>query len=424
MSSEEIADLLQFIADEPGKLLKIEYLSEALEDGEFERVVVAAYDPYVRYYLKTVELQGGGVGIFSTECVWELLDKLSSRELSGNAARDAIYKLDLQPASRELFRNILNKDLKAGFDNKSINKAKKGLIPVVSYMRCSLLKHIDLDTWDWTDSLSELKADGTFVFAANGRLQTRLGLFYELVPDYLEEDLSKLASKEELHGELLIYRDGELLNRKTSNGLANSLRLGTPLPEGHLARLVVWDLIHIDGENALYKERLDILKQYLLTTSDSVELIETRKVSNIDEAMAHYHEVRKRGFEGTILKSGKLPFKSHTSKLQVKIKNDSECDLEIVALTPGTGRNAETFGSLACTSSCGGLSVNVAGLTDALREEIFNHWSEWDGSIISVTFNELIHDKAGQYSLFLPRFKESRLHEKDVADSLAYIRNL
>ena len=233
---------------------------------------------------------------------------------------------------------------------------------------------------------------------------------------------------EELHGELLIYRDNEtgpeLLNRSTSNGLANSLRLGTPLPEGHTAQLHVWDLVSTEDPDRLYMERLVYLERAVNTMS-AIKLIDTRIVHSIEEARAHYAEARENGLEGTVIKQPKLPWKSHTSKLQVKLKNEAECDLEIVAKNPGTGRNIDTFGSLVCVTACGGLQVNVGGFTDDMRQEISDNWGQWENSIISVMFNELVQDKrTGEYTLFLPRFKESRIGEKDTADTLARIRQM
>ena len=179
MTSDEILNTIDFIGGETSKNLKIDYLAEFIaEDEEFERVLKAAYDPYVRYYLKTVEMQDGGIGIFSSEGVWDLLDKLSKRLISGDAARDAVWKLNLNRESVELFRRILQKDLKAGFDIKSINrslkKAERPLLPVVGYMRCSLPKAVKLEEWPWEEGVySQIKADGTFCNIRKTGLQTR-----------------------------------------------------------------------------------------------------------------------------------------------------------------------------------------------------------------------------------------------------------
>ena len=51
----------------------------------------------------------------------------------------------LSKESAELFWRIITKDLRAGFEASTTNKAIKGLIPTFPYMRCSLPNDMKLD---------------------------------------------------------------------------------------------------------------------------------------------------------------------------------------------------------------------------------------------------------------------------------------
>jgi DNA ligase-1 len=99
--------------------------------------LVAAYNPYIRYYTKRKEEEcvAESKNQFTDE-TWELLRKLSEREISGH---DAEYAVDrhiamMTPESSRLFIRILNKDLRMGLGAKSINKVFPNLIPTHDVM--------------------------------------------------------------------------------------------------------------------------------------------------------------------------------------------------------------------------------------------------------------------------------------------------
>jgi DNA ligase-1 len=154
--------------------------------------------------------------------------------------------------------------------------------------------------------------------------------------------------------------------------------------------------------------------------SDFIKIIETETVKSLDEARNHYSKMRLEGKEGTILKRNTGIWKNGTSKDQVKFKDEKVADLIILAQNEGTGKNKETFGSLLCSSEDGLLFVSVSGFTDEKRKEIYDNWSTWEGLIIHVKYNELIHDINGDYSLFLPRF-DGIAFDKSHADDLGRI---
>jgi len=191
--------------------------------------------------------------------------------------------------------------------------------------------------------------------------------------------------------------------------------------------LDLWDLITInDIENKIslwhYSERLKYLMHWL-DNCKKIHLIETKLVFSFKQAMTFYIKARKLGKEGAIVKKKSLIWKSHTSKDQVKLKNESICELRIIDFIPGTGKNSDTFGSLLCVSECGELSAAVAGLTDEKRLEIYSNKDKWLNSIISVKFNEIINDKKDGWSLFSPRFEEERF-DRSEADTLKRIQQI
>jgi DNA ligase-1 len=436
MGSDEMFLALSQLAEEPSKNSKIEYLKELMKDEFFLDVIRKAYDPFITFGVKNIALPMGwsdGQFNFGTK---SLLRALQKRELTGNAARDAISKeLErLSCNSRQLLIRILNKDLRAGFDVKSINKARKGTIPEFPYMRCSLPSEVNLENWDWKNGIIvQEKADGLFCnimkFSETIAMQTRNG---QLFPDEPFENIQfeyfrEFPKNTVAMGEILVTRNGVILSRKEGNGVINHVMKGGEFDDNEKAILKLWDMVDTTEYIAKhsvtpYRSRLARLRDHVSYCKD-VSLIETQLVTSYREAIEFYREARKLGKEGAVAKTLEGVWKSHTSKDQVKLKNESVCELRILDFLPGTGKNSDTFGSLLCVSECGELSAAVSGFTDAKRLEIYTNKEKWLNSIISVKFNEVINDKKLGWSLFSPRFEEERF-DKNEADTLERIQQI
>ncbi|MDB4575376.1 hypothetical protein N9112_00270 [bacterium] len=445
MQSNDIYYAIRVIAEEPSKNAKIELLAEFIQTVTgFEQVLELAYNPFKRYYIqKRIPINFGkrewGVEIFG------LLGDLSSRGISGGDAIDTIaeYTEDLTEESWNLFWDVMEKDLKCGAGAKSINKAMSSLgnpalITETPYMRCSLPKHTKLDEWSWDNGVfSQLKLDGAFAnvtttYEGVTIVTTRQGQEYpeKAIRSFLNAMKGKMLRGIQRHGELLVEdRFGTILNRQTGNGILNSLLKGGPMPPDHHLVFIAWD--HIRMSDVLNKKtdlpyyvRLDCLSNEVVEVgSPMYRIVETKTVYSQAEAYEEFDAARKKGEEGTIIKKRVAIWKNGTSKDQIKLKAELECEMKVVGKTEGTGKNANYFGALLCESSCGLVECGVSGFTDAMRAEITSKWDEWEGSIITVRFNELVQDRGGDYSLFLPRFVELR-GDKEHADDIEYIRSL
>jgi len=421
MNSDEIYELLEVVGSEDSKNVKIELLKEFMQDGDFERVLKYAYNPFKRFYMQRLKpLRAGASGEFS-EQTWNVLDRLSSRDLSGYEAvgvcNDTMSALS--EASESLFLRILKKDLRAGFSAKSINKAKRGTVPVAPYMRASLPNRGTLKDFDWSAGVySQEKLDGSFASVIKDKKSvsvfTRTGKQY---PHNLAEYLDiEMPQGQHIHGELLIGDGDEVLDRKTGNGILNSIMQGGDLDGDRTILFVAWYMVYSttvedNAPSEYYSERFARLGD-----ETDCAVVASKLVYSMEEAMKHYDTVVANGGEGTILKTPTMLWKNHTSPHQVKLKQENEADLVVLGLNEGTGKNAETFGSLLCATADGDMEVSVSGFTDSQRVEISKSVDEWIGEIIAVRYNEKITDRNGNNSLFLPRFVERRT-DKTVADT-------
>ena len=401
-------------------------------------VVQLALNPATNFYIAKLPMTATGSAEWGTR-EFLLLDDLSSRKLTGNAARARVAEVleDLKAEHASVLRRVILKDLKVKVGDTLVNKAFPGAIPVTPYMRCSLPDKSNLPKWtddDWlTGIISQEKADGMFAaltrFADDFSVVSRQGSMfpYDAMEQLFSELRSRVVDDLQLHGELLIYKNGVPLERQVGNGILNSLLQGGELPEGHEIRYLVWDLIPTSEAKAggRHTRPYDMRLQHLETLVHGLKLISlipTEVVYSKEEALMHYRHLLAKGKEGTILKHPNAAWKDGTSKDLVKMKLEVDVELQVAGFVPGNGKNADTFGSIACTSACGKLKVDVSGFTDAKRRELHERGEDLIGKVFTVRANGVMYPSTSKvtYSLFLPRFIEERL-DKAEADSLEHI---
>ena len=438
MSTDEVFQFVELIAEETGRNAKEELLREFLDDEVFRKVVELAYNPLITFGVLNVSARDvpyRGEGQFS-EATWTLLRDLSNREATGGLARELV-KLELMSLTEEsgdLLLRILAKDLRAGITVKLINEARPGTLPSFPYMRCSLPKDVDLGSFPWEIGVySQEKADGMFVNinlvgTDDASMYTRVGqpLDFSKMRRPLEDMLEKLPHGMQYHGEVVVFRGGGPMHRKESNGVMNRILKGGSFESGTYPVVFLWDAIPLDcvkdkgsclvPYGLRFKTLIDRIGGDRRTTA--VRLISTRVVNSYEEAKKHFEEMVESGKEGTIFKSPDAIWRDGTSRQQVKMKLEKEADLRVVGISAGTGKNQETFGSLICQTEDGLLVVGVSGFTDEERREIFGKYdTEWKDAIVAVKYNSVI-SSGDEYSLYLPRFVEKR-SDKQTADSLA-----
>lgn len=443
MTTDQIFGLVESVAATSGKNDKQSMLKAVESCDLIKKVLRAAYDPLISYGVRRIperNASAAGDAQFDAE-TWITIEKLAIRELSGNAAIDAIqFELNkLSPASAELFKRIILKDMRAGFDEGTVNKIWPGLVPEFPYQRCSLPKDARPAEWDgWEQGhISQEKADGMFAnvdHEENGAvfIYSRQGTMFpmEKFESLASAVAATLDAGTQNHGELLVLRDGVVLPRQEGNGILNSVIKGGDFAPNERPIFMVWDQIPLrevkpKGRYIVqYAKRLaGLIEQLRRNQSGIVQLIPTKIVRSLKEAYAHAAEIMLRGGEGTILKKRDAIWRDGTSKEQVKLKLEFTVDLAIKEVVPGreNTKNAGRAGSLKCATSDGLLEVDVAIKGEKMRDSVDANPEEWLGRIMPVTANLVLKPSESNplHSLFLPRFAEADYRrDKSVADSL------
>lgn len=370
--------------------------------------------------------------------------EFGSRNITGNSAIESLRHILSNVEQPDAVIRLIKRDAKCGVNKALLNKVYPGLIPEIPCMLASPMNEKTLSSIKYP-AFSQLKADGmrvlTFINSNRVKLFTRNGT--EIINPYIEKAFKELELKTDktilIDGEMICYENGEMLDRKTSNGICNKILKNTASDkELRMAVIQAWDIVELNDslesvDNKEYSERFEILKG--LFNNSILKVIPSLIVNSREEAFRHFDEMIEQGLEGTILKNTFSLFENKRSKNQVKLKAEKTVDLLVYSVEKGEGDFSEGLGSLKCISrdnkivvSVGtGLTMEDRGLTYDLSSgkkevkviksyiEVSNRFL---GKIIEVKYNDIIKSKdKDEYSLFLPRFIKIR-DDKDTANSI------
>lgn len=439
---KQILTNLDYLAGISSTKEKQQLLASMMKDEFFSLTMQYMLDPFKTFgILSFTPYEGNDSHICGFGEFLDFLDDLVARKTTGDTAREIAGRYVNAGIPAELMTRILNKDPKCGVGETLVNKVVPGLIPSFPYQRCALPKDAKFHTWDWANGvISQEKADGMFAsinktMAGDLTLNSRQG---SMLPIDKFEALRDVAAKlldpnTQTHGELLVCEEGRILPREQGNGVLNSILKGGELARNQAVMFKAWDQIPLDKVKPKmrfempYGARFAVLRNQLHFNGETygvLTTIDTRYVDSLAGAYAHCKELMLEGKEGTIIKERQAPWIDGTSKFQIKLKLEADCDLVAVGFREGKGKNAATFGSIIFQTSDGLLEVAVSGFTDGQRKEIHARREQIPGTIWTVRGNLVLEPSPSNplHSIFLPRIVEERW-DKSEADTLQRVKD-
>ena len=424
-----------------GSNYKMDVLREHADNKLLQRVLKMTYDKVAFTYgitMKNVTLRPSNPNP-TGDLEWALtvLEKeFANRNTTGN---DALYMLDdvlwnLSDDNRDIVAKVLTRDLRINMGRSNINKVFKGLIVKPVYMRCGLFSKKTAGKIEPKGSFVQLKADGTYrEFTVEGGeviCNSRSGESYDY-PD-LNPTLENYQDGHYI-GELTVrLADGTICDRATGNGLIKSM----DLPEGAKIVLDLWDYVTLEeytnAANKIkgttpYHERFETLNAIVaggrMSKEDQINVIETRIVDTVADALKACMAWMEAGLEGAIWKDATAIFRDGTSPQQVKLKLEIDADVRITGFKPGTvGTKREgKIGSIEFATDDGKVKGFASGFTDAELDDMDGRRDEILNAIMSVTCSDITRGRSNEhYALSHPRFNEIRT-DKETTDTLERI---
>ncbi len=420
------------LAANASRNFKIEQLEQHSKNQTLRRVVQLALDPFTNFYIRKIPkyTPNSAPGI-SLDFALDSLYDLSARLVTGNAGiahlTSMLEALNLEDA--KVIERIIEKDLKCGVSIATANTVWLGLIKEYPVMLCSGFEQKLIDKVQFP-AYVQLKMDGMRFNAlvrhnGNGssvEYRSRNGKEIQLLGN-LDDEFVSLSNGVDcvFDGELILKKDGKILDRQTGNGILNKANKGTIKPEeAAMVHATVWDVIpylyFVDAYcPTKYETRLDSLQTLISAKHYSkIDLVDSYIVNDIEQVNNIFQQFLSSGQEGIILKDKRGTWEDKRVKHQIKFKGELECDLKIVAVEEGTGKYVGMLGAIICESADGIVKVRVgSGFNDEHRK---NFWGDnLVDKIVAIKYNSRIKNKLGEESLFLPIFVEIR-DDKDVAD--------
>lgn len=434
-SSAYAFDLLTEIEATASKNEKLRLVGDAIATSVvFRTLICQALDPFTTFGMKKVPKHTtDGTSEIKT-AHYDVLGKLARRELTGNAAINAVSEVlsDLEPKSRELFIRVLTKNLKAGFSAETVNKSFPDMIYTFKVQLSEKLS----EHADWVDEqisvdnpwFAELKEDGVRGIAHQirnpaGNFFSREGKPLNASDELLDEvvEFFRLAS-EQLGVPVVL--DGEISSIK---GIFNDV-VGDVHKKsvGDTVMLKLIDLIPCaDFENKVchtpYTKRREFLESFMELNGHlfpRIKLIKRWEVTSVAQAFELAEKLISEGEEGIILKNPNGFWQSKRTKDWLKVKDINTVDLVVKRLEPGEkGKQFEhIMGAAICdlvTPQGTTIEVSIGGGWSVGQRE--DYWVNPElivGQLIEIEYHELTKDG----SLRHPRFKRIRTGDKPIED--------
>ena len=444
------ASWINKLNESDSRLHKEDVIKQALEASVlgsinaqiFLGLTKACYNPYVTFGVRKVP---DTVGIVDAENPWQdfntLLTLLSNRDLTGNAALDAINEMSERFDSVEwntFCAPVIRRDLRAGVSEKTINKICKKTEYEIPVFGCQLATNSEGRPEMKGIKRLEPKLDGvrvlmfvipganegvtTVCYSRNGKVFDNFGHIEEQVSDNFVKIVRACNSTDQ--GRSLIdgfVLDGEVIGN-TFQELMRQARRKTDV-QADDSVFNIFDIIPLsnfrEGHwNAQLRKRIALLDAMrpVVDTLANVELlphimVDLDTAAGKDQLMRYAKDNVNAGFEGIMIKELEAPYVCKRSTDWMKWKPTLTVDLEVVGVEEGTGRNVGRLGALVCAGMDDGkeISVNVgSGFSDDDRD---NYWRDSNyiiGRTAEIMCDVITQSQDGTYSLRFPRFVRFR----------------
>lgn len=403
---------------------KLDILKKHKDNVLFKRILKLTYD-HVQYnfYIKKIPHYMHSGDTTTLQNALDFLENtLAKRVITGNKAIEELQNV-LSALSKDdayILERIIDRDLKINVGKTQINKIFKDLITKPVYMRCDVYSKKTSKNITFP-AIVQLKADGTYreFNVINGVVQSRSRsgetYDYPLINEIMTNFPDGIYT-----GELTVLG---IEDRGKGNGLINS---DNPPHENIILQL--WDYIeHQEYSNAAnkiknskkYIDRFNELNK-IVGSNNKVQVIPFKHVDCLKDALEQTSEWMNNGYEGAILKDTNSVFRDGTSKEQLKLKLQIDCEVRITGFqegTKGTKREGK-IGSILFENDEGTIKGRTSGFSDEQLDEFTIKQNELIGKIMTVQFNDLSKAEGNNYyALSHPRFIEIR-NDKDETDTL------
>jgi len=418
-----IKDIIEELRETSSTNEKIKILEKNKNNVGLKNILEMTYNPHKKYGIATTILEDNEVSKESAfTSLQELTDTLAKSNINNELRKQTKrFLLDADDYYlRELYKDVLTKDLKIGVNTQTINKVWKGLIPTSETgvtIKSMLASKFNFDKPPVGEFVVTEKLDGIRCLAIckkdNIELYTRQGKLIQGCVE-IEKDLKELVREcgEEfvLDGELLAddcsYED---VYKETTKRVKNKNEIKTGIHFTVFDVLEIEEFENLDCKTKYYDRLMKLLTIQTQTEVDSkITFIKPLyRGSNIDTLLSLLETYKEKGAEGLMVNLMDSNYEFKRSKTLLKVKVMQTADLRIVGFEEGQGKHSGKLGAVLVEYKNNIVKVG-SGFSDAEREYIWDNKQDYIEKIAEVQYFEETKNKEGGLSLRFPVWKHLR----------------
>lgn len=424
-------DVLEQLEANSSRLAKEDILEANVHDELLLKTLKITLDPYIVFNVVKVKTKTLGSSLNDDEALEKFLNllmtKLSTRELTGNAARDAVTDIlhEMTAAQQKWCKRILLRNLRIGVLEKTVNKVwPNSIIPFA----CMLADKLDVKDGKLTTVLRypvwiEPKLDGLRCIAikSSGKctLYTRNGNEIDTLPRIKSAIEASKLDNFVLDGEAIgkdwSETDSVIMSRKHAKDDADIV-------------FNVFDAMSLEDwksnlTNHFIARRTFASGQVSNIGNQSIKIVEHGSVvNNEQELLQKYHEHCALGYEGSMVKILAVPYSFGRSSVIMKLKPVATIEGVIKGhfeARVGTKREG-LFGGFFVEVRDGVTTRVGSGMSDKLKAEIqLNGPETYIGRVVECKFQASVVTEDGLTEdgrMLFPRFVRFRdIKDVDVS---------
>ena len=396
-----IIDILEQLENNNSRLFKEELLESQVNNDLLKKVFIAAGDPYVNYYVNKFKMPKTSLNDESVHDSTVIdflntLNKLSSRELTGNAARDLVERKFhcMTPLEQKWCQRILLKNLRCGVQSTTVNKVWPGAIVGFSVQLAETLstryedgKGIIIDDPIMYPVRVEPKLDGLRCVAVkhNGEVTmfTRNGTVLETLPKI--KSLLEAASWDEF------ILDGEVMGSDWNESASVVMSHKKGKDDSNMI-FHVFDALHFldwhsQDSHFDLEDRVELVAELVAQVgSAAIVQVPGRLVNDKDELLTAYVADTDAGYEGIMVKDLFAPYVFKRSANIRKMKPVATYEGVIVGHCEGKrgSKREGLWGGFEVALPNGVVTRVAGGFTDKMKAEVNVDPTAWIGRIIEM----------------------------------------
>ena len=405
---------------------KIKVFEQYSEIDDIREILVRIYSPYIQFGVGSKNCKKLSHICDSDDAyeLFDLLDDLSNRHLTGHAAIGAVNAFILANKEHEqLIYNILDKDLKTRTAASIINKGIPGLIPQFKVALAEAINDMpDFENEEWFGSR---KLDGVRCIIRKEQdeisAHSRSGKEFETL-DKLLDEVSKIEGDFVLDGEVCIVDEN---GNENFQDIMKQIRRKNHTIDN--LKMFVFDMLTLQefdeqkGVTPLYvRYENSIRALHIANCNENImEVLGQDVIPNVEYFNKLNDDATAAGHEGIMIRKNS-GYKGKRSKDILKVKKFHDAEYKVVGATNGDIRIVEEGKQkiINCLSNIvivhKGNKVGVgSGFSIDQRKEFYKDHSKILGKTVTIQYFEESQNKDGEWSLRFPVLKHIYEGERD-----------